>query len=91
MKNLFDSFIKKNNFNMMLNTVTILVFVLIVVVLVKTIVQIMFPDPVTPTNFDELFFEFMGLPYAFWVLLGVGIALGLAFHGFKIIHIETRK
>lgn len=90
-KNPFEKSIRSNHFNSMVNATMVLVFALIVVVLIKAIVGMIIPAPVTPTNFDPLFTEFMGLPYVFWVLLGVGVALGLTFHGFKLVHIETKK
>lgn len=88
-KNPFNLNIKHYNF--MVNVIAILIFTLFVILLIKTIIGIIIPVPVTPTNFDFLLVEFMKLPYAFWVLSGFGIAIGLSIHGFKLIHIETRK
>lgn len=91
-KNPFGSFLDTNFFNSMVTGVVFLVFILIVVVLITTTVNLILPSPPpTPTDFDPLFIEYMGLPYIFWVLLGVGLALGLTIHGFRIITVETRK
>ena len=90
-KNPFGSFFDMKFFNSMINGIIILVFIFVAVILIKVIVNVIFPVPVTPTDFDPLFIEYMGLPYVFWVLLGVGIALGLTLHGFKLVHIEIKK
>ena len=86
-KNPFES----NYSDRMIKFIAILFFILIVIGLVKIIVNMIVPAPITPTNFDPLFIEYLGLPYVFWVLIGMGVMFGLAIHGFKLIHIETKK
>ena len=42
-----------------------------------------------PKNY--LFFKYNGLPYVFWLLLGMGLMFGLTFHGFKLFSINIER
>ncbi len=83
-------------FNRGLNIIAYLVFVLVFVVMLKTIFHQFFPVPPPQTQLilrhdSVLLIKYMGLPFAFWFFTGLGLMFGLAFHGFKLFSIDVRS
>jgi len=89
-------FLGNFHFNKCLNFTMYLIFTLVTVILIKTIINNIIPTPPPSPLIDKgsvLLFSYNGLPLIFWILLGIGLALGLCFHGFKLfsINVERKK
>ena len=87
-------FLENFHFNKCLNAISYLVFALVFVVLIKAIISQFIPPKPSPPIIVEgsaFLFSYNGLPLLFWFLLGIGLALGLAFHGFKLFSINIEK
>ncbi len=83
-------------FNRGLNIIAYLVFVLVFVVMTKVIFRQFFPVPPPETQLilrhdSVLLIEYMGLPFAFYFFISLGLMFGLAFHDFKLFSINVRK
>ena len=77
-----------------LNIITYLIFALVVVILGKAIInQFIPPKPSLPviSQGSSMLISYMGLPLIFWFLLGLGLAIGLTFHGFKLFSINIER
>ena len=82
------------SFNKCLNFTAYLIFILVFVVLVKTIISQFIPAKPSPPLISQssiMLIEYMGLPFAFWFFISLGLAVGLAFHGFKLFSINIEK
>ena len=81
-------------FNKWINFTMYLVFILISVILIKVIIEQFIPSkPPLPliVRGSPFLLSYLGLPFMFWFLLGLGLAIGLAFHGFKLFSINIEK
>ncbi len=82
------------HFNRCLNIIAYLVFALVFVVLSKAIFHQFFPAPPPETQLilrhdSVLLIEYLGIPFAFWFFISLGLMFGLAFHGFKLFSINV--
>ena len=85
---------EKTAFNRFSNFTIYLVFILVSVILIKVIIEQFIPPKPSPPLIVEgsaFLFSYNGLPLLFWFLLGIGLALGLTFHGFKLFSINIEK
>lgn len=82
------------HFNKCLNFTAYLVFILVFVVLIKAIINQFIPAKPSPPVIAQdniMLIEYMGLPFAFWFFISMGLAIGLCFHGFKLFSINIEK
>jgi hypothetical protein len=70
----------------MLDFVGTLLFLLLVVMIVKGIFSFIFPPRVTPADMSFMLIPYLGIPFMFWMLAGIGIV----FHGINIIDSNNR-
>ena len=83
---------RHNAVNWMLSIITYLFFFAVSLGLIQWIIKIIAPTPKPePTSLEFMTLTYLGLPFAFWLFVGLGIMFGLAFHGFKIIDARVSK
>lgn len=80
---------KNRALDIMLNTITLLIFLIIVTVLFTGLFNFIFPKPLPPTDMSFMLYSYLGLPFVFWLLLGFGLSMGLWFHGLKIVSVDS--
>ena len=69
------------------------IIVIVLLVLMCSIVMF-YPDVSSKPAIEKnsvLLLNYSGIPLIFWILLGVGLALGLTLHGFHLFSINIRK
>lgn len=75
----------------MLDIISIVVFILIIVILVKGILyQIYMPKP-EAEDLTFMLTNYLGLPFAFWLFISIGLMFGLPIHGFALVIVDSHN
>lgn len=68
----------------------IFIFLLGIVNTAITIIINMFmPSQITPTDMSFMLIPYLGIPFVFWISVGIGFMFGLIFHGFQLISVNS--
>lgn len=86
---IYDTGNKKLNF--MIDTIGVLFYLMIIIIMVGGIVNILFPKPTQPTNMEFMLNPYLGLPFFFWFCTGIGIMFGIIFHGILLINVDSHN